>query len=55
METNWKAGQNRGKVTIGAELKPKTNYAYFVEITDGNIAGGANVCIFQPHQIFMTP
>jgi hypothetical protein len=50
-----KAGQNRGEVIIGEQLKPKTNYAYFVEITDGNIAGEANICIFQPHQIFTTP
>lgn len=50
-----KAGLNRGEVIIGDQLKSKTNYAYFVEITDGNIAGDANICIFQPHQIFKTP
>jgi hypothetical protein len=49
------AGLNRGEVVVGETLKPKTSYAYFVEITDGNIAGEANICIFQPHQIFVTP
>ena len=50
-----KAGQNRSEVIVGQELKPKKSYAYFVEITDSNIGGEANICIFQPHQIFMTP
>lgn len=50
-----KAGLNRGEVIIGSRLKPNTSYAYFVEITDSNIAGEANICIFQPHQIFTTP
>jgi hypothetical protein len=49
------AGLNRGHVIIGNELKPETTYAYFVEITDGNVQGDANICIFQPHQIFTTP
>ena len=49
------AGLNRNEVIIGKELKPKTSYGYFVEITDGNIAGNANICIFQPHQFFVTP
>lgn len=55
LNNDEKAGQNRGEVVIGDPLKPKTSYAYFVEITDSNIAGEANICIFQPHQIFMTP
>ncbi|MBN1474317.1 MAG: hypothetical protein JW914_06855 [Syntrophaceae bacterium] len=50
-----KAGLNRGEVIIETELKPNTSYGYFVEITDGNIAGDANICIFQPHQFFKTP
>jgi hypothetical protein len=49
-----KAGLNRGEIVIGDQLKPKSSYACFVEITDGNIAGDANICIFQPHQIFNT-
>ncbi len=48
------AGQNRGAVAVGAELKPHTSYGYFVEITDSNVAGEANICIFQPHQFFQT-
>lgn len=49
------SGLNRNEVVIGKELKPKTSYGYFVEITDGNISGEANICIFQPHQFFVTP
>lgn len=52
---NTLAGQNKGEVVVGRELKPKTSYGYFVEITDSNIAGEANICIFQPHQFFVTP
>jgi len=52
---NALAGQNKGEVVVGRELKPKTSYGYFVEITDSNIAGEANICIFQPHQFFVTP
>jgi hypothetical protein len=54
MKNDAKAGLNRGEVIIGDELKPNTSYGYFVEITDGNIAGNANICIFQPHQFFKT-
>jgi hypothetical protein len=50
-----KTGQNRGEVIIGEQLKPKTSYAYFIEITDSNVGGEANICLFQPHQIFTTP
>ncbi len=50
-----KAGLNRGQVTVTNELQPKTTYAYFVEITDGNVQSDANICIFQPHQVFTTP
>ena len=52
---NKEAGLNRGEVVIDSELKPKTSYVYFVEITDSNIMGATNICIFQPHQILMTP
>ncbi len=48
------AGQNRGEVIIDKELKPDTNYGYFVEITDANVGGEANICIFQEHQYFKT-
>lgn len=48
------AGLNRNQVVVGAELKPQTDYGYFVEITDANIGGQANICIFQPHQFFNT-
>lgn len=49
------AGRNRNRVVVDKELKPQTNYGYFVEITDANIGGEANICIFQPHQFFTTP
>jgi len=49
------SGRNRREVTVGRELKPQTRYGYFVEITDANISGQANICIFQPHQFFVTP
>lgn len=48
------AGQNRNEVTINKELKPDTDYGYFVEITDANVGGEANICIFQEHQFFKT-
>jgi hypothetical protein len=48
-------GINKGEVVIGTELKPKTSYVYFTEITDSNLMGDTNICIFQPHQIFITP
>lgn len=49
------AGQNRNEVVIDKPLKPQTNYGYFVEITDANVGGEANICIFQEHQYFKTP
>jgi hypothetical protein len=49
------SGLNRREVVVGKELKGKTTYGYFVEITDANISGQANICIFQPHQFFETP
>lgn len=49
------AGRNRGAVVIDTPLKPKENYVYFVEITDSNVMGTTNICIFQPHQVFTTP
>lgn len=55
MKNDPKAGLNRGEVIVKKELKPKTHYGYFVEITDGNVSGEANICIFQPHQFFVTP
>jgi hypothetical protein len=47
------AGKNRNEVII-PKLKPNTSYGYFVEITDANIGGEANICIFQQHQFFKT-
>jgi hypothetical protein len=47
-------GQNRNSVVIDKALQPQTDYGYFVEITDANIGGEANICIFQPHQFFKT-
>jgi hypothetical protein len=52
---NKDAGLNRGEVVIDTELKPKTSYVYFVEITDSSIMTATNICIFQPHQLIMTP
>jgi hypothetical protein len=52
---NKDAGLNRGEVVVDTELMPKTSYVYFVEITDNNIMGATNICIFQPHQIITTP
>ena len=49
------AGQNRNQVVVDKELKPQTDYGYFVEITDANVGGEANICIFQAHQFFKTP
>jgi len=50
-----RAGLNRNEVIVKKEIQAKTPYGYFVEITDANIAGDANICIFQPHQFFNTP
>jgi hypothetical protein len=49
------AGKNRNEVVVNSELKPKTDYGYFVEITDSNIAGNANICVFQRHAFFTSP
>lgn len=49
------AGKNRHQVVVDKELRPQTDYGYFVEITDANVGGDANICIFQPHQFFTTP
>ena len=49
------SGLNRGEVVVKKELQGQTTYGYFVEITDANISGEANICIFQPHQFFTTP
>ena len=49
------AGLNRSEVAIGATLKPKASYLYFVEITDNNAMGETNICIFQPFRRFVTP
>lgn len=54
MKKDQTAGQNRNEVVVGKELKQGTSYGYFVEITDSNIGGEANICIFQPHQFFKT-
>lgn len=52
---NENAGLNRGEVVIREELKSNTSYVYFTEITDSNIMGETNICIFQPYQVFSTP
>jgi hypothetical protein len=31
------------------------SYGYFVEITDGNVRGDANIRVFQPHRFFTVP
>lgn len=49
------AGLNRNEVVITSELKPNTGYVYFTEITDSNAMGETNICVFQPHQLFVTP
>ncbi|MBB6119400.1 hypothetical protein [Nocardiopsis algeriensis] len=49
------AGLNRSAVKVGAGLEADTSYAYFVEVTDANVQGETNICIFQPHQYFRTP
>lgn len=49
------AGLNRSSVRVGADLAADTRYAYFVEITDANVQGETNICVFQPHQYFRTP
>jgi hypothetical protein len=49
------AGLNRNGVVVSKDLAPGTDYGYFVEITDSNVGGEANICIFQPHQFFRTP
>lgn len=51
---NVTAGQNRNEVVVARELEPNTDYGYFVEITDANVGGEANICIFQQHQFFKT-
>lgn len=48
------AGRNRGSIVIGNELEPNTSYAYFVEVTNANVQGETDICIFQPHQVFTT-
>lgn len=48
------AGLNRSGVVIANELKPNTSYVHFTEITDSNAMGETNICIFQPHQYFVT-
>ncbi|WP_220348996.1 hypothetical protein [Alkalilimnicola ehrlichii] len=48
------AGRNKNGVVIGNELKPNTSYVHFTEITDSNAMGETNICIFQPHQTFVT-
>lgn len=54
MAGNAKAGLNKDGVTITNELKPETSYVHFTEITDSNAMGETNICIFQPHQTFVT-
>ena len=51
----WDTGLNRSSVQIGSDLAADTPYAYFVELTDANVQGETNICVFQPHQYFRTP
>lgn len=55
MRGQAEAGLDRSSVKVEAELEADTRYAYFVEITDANVASRTNICIFQPHQYFRTP
>lgn len=48
-------GKNRNEVVVKKELQPKKTYGYFVEITDANVGGEANICVFQRHAFFATP
>lgn len=52
--TDPEAGKNRNNVVLGAELHANTAYTYFCELTDSNLMGGTNICIFQPYQTFRT-
>lgn len=49
------AGLNRSSVRVGVDLAADTRYAYFVELTDANVQGETNICVFQPHQYFRAP
>ncbi|MCW4384552.1 hypothetical protein OH146_02055 [Salinibacterium sp. SYSU T00001] len=48
------AGLNRNTVQVQAALQPDTPYVYFTELTDSNRMGDTNMCIFQPHQHFVS-
>lgn len=54
MSGHQRAGLNKGGVVISNQLKPDTAYVHFTEITDSNAMGETNICIFQPHQTFVT-
>ncbi|MEU8001864.1 hypothetical protein AB0B66_11940 [Catellatospora sp. NPDC049111] len=47
------AGLNKGSVDLPIELTPGETYGLFVEITDGNAQGEANICVFQPHRFLV--
>lgn len=53
--TDLMAGLDRSTVGIRAELKPRTRYAYSVEIADANALCETNIAILQPYQYFTTP
>lgn len=48
------AGRNRNTVQVRTPLQPDTAYVYFTELTDSNQMGATNMCIFQPHQNFVS-
>jgi len=52
LSTNPASRTTPPDAAVEAYLK---NFGYFVEITDANIGGEANICIFQLHQFFKTP
>ncbi len=49
----FNAGRNRKSISFQNELEADKSYGYFVELTDSNIMGKTNLCIFQPHQFFV--
>jgi len=49
----FNAGRNRRKVSFNYSLQANTSYGYFVELTDSNVMGKTNLCIFQPHHFFV--
>jgi len=48
----FNAGRNRKSVTFESSLEKESSYGFFVELTDSNVMGKTNLCIFQPHHFF---